>query len=164
MLILEKIAEFIIAHWRVFGTLFILAGTAIYEHHDGYLDGVQVHIDYVAKENIEKLKLIDDNEHLKNQLEVAKNDAQTRIDNYTSTHPTKRLYLPCTAPTVEANPSSGIESATPRRESFSIPISDSQIALDRFMDETEQLMREADTTVNQCRVVVDWSNHVPSVP
>jgi hypothetical protein len=156
-MILEKIAEFIIAHWRVFGTLFILAGTAIYEHHEGYLEGVQVHKDYVAKENIERLKLIDDNEHLKNQLEVAKNDAQTRIDNYTNTHPTRKLYLPCTAPTVEIKPASGVSPATPRRESLSIPVPESQIALDRFMEQTEQLMKEADTTVNQCRVVTNWA-------
>ena len=156
-MILEKIAEFIVAHWRIFGTLFILAGVAIYEHHEGYQEAMQFHKEYLAKEDSEKVKALQDNERLKTQLEEVKNEAQTRINDYINTHPTKRVLLPCTAP-VETKPASGVETAPPSRESLSIPVSSPQESLDRFMADTEQLMKEADSTVNQCRVVMGWAN------
>lgn len=157
-MILEKIAEFIVAHWRIFGTLFILAGVAIYEHHEGYQEAMQFHKEYLAKEDSEKVKALQDNETLKNQLEVAKNEAQTRINDYINTHPTKRVLLPSACPTVETKPASGVETAPTGRESLSISVSSPQESLDRFMADTEQLMKEADTTVNQCRVVMGWAN------
>ena len=157
-MILEKIAEFIIAHWRIFGVLFIIAGIAIYEHHDGYEEGLQLLKDYQAKENAEKLKAVQDNERLKTQLEEVKNEAQTRINDYINTHPAKRVLLPSACPTVETKPASGVETAPTGRESLSISVSSPQESLDRFMADTEQLMKEADTTVNQCRVVMGWAN------
>ena len=157
-MILEKIAEFIVAHWRIFGTLFILAGVAIYEHHEGYQEAMQFHKEYLAKEDSEKVKALQDNETLKNQLEVAKNEAQTRINDYINTHPTKRVLLPSACPTVETKPASGVETAPTSRESLSIPVSDTQRAFDDFLEQTRQLMLEADTTVNSCRLVYNWAN------
>ena len=157
-MILEKIAEFIIAHWRIFGVLFIIAGIAIYEHHDGYEEGLQLLKDYQAKENAEKLKAVQDNERLKTQLEEVKNEAQTRINDYINTHPTKRVLLPSACPTVETKPASGVETAPTSRESLSIPVSDTQRAFDDFLEQTRQLMLEADTTVNSCRLVYNWAN------
>ena len=157
-MILEKIIEFIVAHWRIFGTIFIIAGVAIYEHHDGYQEAIQFHQDYVAKQTAEKLKMTQDNEDLKTKLEVSKNEAQTRIDTYIATHPTKRVLLPCTAPTVETHAASGVETTPTGREPLSVETASPQAGLDKFMGGVQELMKEADTTVNQCRVVIDWSN------
>ena len=152
------IIEFIVAHWRIFGCVFIFLGVGGYERYAGYQDAIEFHQDYVAKQTAEKLKMAQDNEDLKTKLEVSKNEAQTRIDTYIATHPTKRVLLPCTAPPVETHAASGVEATTTGREPLSTPATGYQAGIDRFMEQAEQLMLEADTTVNQCRVVIDWSN------
>ena len=111
--------------------------------------------DYRLKEQALLTKEITDNETLKAQLEVSKNEAQTRIDALANNVRTQFVRLPATACISEAGPASS-PTAT-GGESLPAKTPDPQAALDRFVGGVESLMLEADTVVNNCRVLQDWA-------
>ena len=122
---------------------------------------VQIQFDaYRLNEQALLTKEITDNETLKTQLEVSKNEAQTRIDALANNVRTQFVRLPATTCIAAANAASRVEATTADREILSTSPASPQAALDRFMEESDADAKRADEITEQCRVIQDWSNHI----
>ena len=134
----------------------ILMGLVLFGMWKAGCNHVQIQFDaYRLNEQALLTKEITDNETLKAQLEVSKNEAQTHIDALANNVRTVRVFLPNPACIGEAGPASSPAAAG--GESLSAKTPDPQADLDRFVGGVEALMLEADTVVNNCRMLQDWA-------
>ncbi|MFA6904314.1 MAG: hypothetical protein WC236_14665 [Gallionellaceae bacterium] len=104
-------------------------------------------------------KAVIQNEAIKYQLQGEKNAAQKRIDDLADELRRARVLLPkCGLRKTDTTyPASGGVQTPASGKPLPEPAEDPQRALDEFMDGTDTAFHEADTTVNDCRVVTEWA-------
>ncbi|MFA6972392.1 MAG: hypothetical protein WC208_13485 [Gallionella sp.] len=99
------------------------------------------------------------NEAIKAQLQGEKNAAQKRIDDLADELRRARVLLPKCGlrKTDTTHPASGGVQTPASGKPLPEPAEDPQRALDEFMDGTDTGFHEADTAINECRVVNEWA-------
>ncbi|MFA6204394.1 MAG: hypothetical protein WC710_14545 [Gallionella sp.] len=116
------------------------------------------HVEGLERDNIAAKAAIQ-NEAIKAKLQGEKHEAQKRIDDLAADNKRLRVLLPgCRLrKTDTTHPASGGVQTPASGKPLPDSAEDSQRALDEFMDGTDTGFHEADTTVNDCRVVTEWA-------
>jgi len=152
--------------WAIVGAFALVVALSLGAYRHGVTTTTDKYELQIAAKELADAKALEkmrsENAAATKKLQGEKYAAQKRIDALADELAHVRVLLPgcgdvVPVPSDPASATGGSVQAPAGRESLPNTAESPQRALDQFMDGTDSAFREADTVVNQCRVVVEWA-------